>query len=664
MPNHGEGKFREAVRSAAFLAAGVALAVVVQKLLTMRSTPAAEKTAPEQLAPPSAPAAPVAAVATEKRVSPTPSPSPQPSNDSLRSPPYPGLATPPPTSASSTLELRREEAAAEERQLNGTGRSARSFRRGDSDSLANTTHTPVGLSHEGSLRGDFDDLDTLLERDNKINELKHKVLKRVAPVRSAPENVQDFLVDNMQYDVFNAGEVFCNQGDYGDTMFIIAFGKAEGFVDDKMVAVFRDGDFFGEVAALQGALRTATVTAVTRTIFFTITREVILECIAQHPPMKLEFEKRILQRKIERRFSVAEKRQPEVQRLIRDTVQQELAEFESKSRRDLVWKKNRRIGGGAFGEVYSAIDTRTGEPLAVKIIQMGEISDAMLVSLERESEIMERLHHPNVVRGYGLQRDPEHGRVHIIMELVPLGSLQKLLHEFGPLSEAAARTYASQMLHGLRYLHSEGILHRDIKPANALIGADGCIKLADFGISRLGLQHKTQTISGTPAYMAPDAINGRYSVASDVWAFGCTVLELITGQQPWSHLGLDSGTQLIFAIAMRSEPHPIPDYISPQLRDFFAITLSLEADRRGPDCATLLKHPWFSVPAADLPPPPPVHNGSFVASGSSGQYDDNGDPTAQITSLLVQLQSECNSIVSPASTVRSGPPTLDRPQGK
>jgi hypothetical protein len=189
MPTHGEGKFREAARSAAFLAAGVALAVVVQKLLSMRSTSAAEKAAPEQPAAPSAPAAPVAAVVTDKRVSPTPSPSPQPSNDSLRSPPYPGLATPPPTSASSTLELRREEAAAEERQLNGTGRSARSFRRGDSDSLANTTHTPVGLSHEGSLRGDFDDLDTLLERDNKINELKHKVLKRVAPVRSAPENV-------------------------------------------------------------------------------------------------------------------------------------------------------------------------------------------------------------------------------------------------------------------------------------------------------------------------------------------------------------------------------------------------------------------------------------------------------------------------------------------
>jgi CRP-like cAMP-binding protein len=290
----------------------------------------------------------------------------------------------------------------------------------------------------------------MIERSIRIRAMKQKLVRRIQPLRNAPPAVTEFLVDNMQHDTLAAGEAFCVEGDYGDTMFIIEFGKAEAHVGGKLVGVIRDGDFFGEAAALQGCLRVVSVTAVARTFYFSISRDVLMECIAMHPDLKVEFEKLIMLRKAERKYSVAERRRPEVQRMIKQEIAEELDEVTARSRKGVMWKKSRRIGGGAFGDVYSAIDVRTGEPLAVKTIQMGDISDAMLVSLEQESELMERLRHPNLVRGFGMQRDAENGKVHIIMELMPLGSLLKLISDYGPVSEAAARSYTCRCFRAWR----------------------------------------------------------------------------------------------------------------------------------------------------------------------------------------------------------------------
>jgi serine/threonine protein kinase len=195
-----------------------------------------------------------------------------------------------------------------------------------------------------------------------------------------------------------------------------------------------------------------------------------------------------------------------------------------------------------------------------------------------------------------------------------------------------------QMFQGLAYLHAHRILHRDVKPANALIGADARIKLADFGISRLGLQHNTQTISGTPAYLSPDAINGRYSVASDIWALGCTVLELVTGQRPWAHLGLESSTQIIFAIGLNPTPYPLPDSISPHLRDLLGTMLNLDPVART-DCSRLLAHSWFSIDAAELPS---AQNSHIVS-----EHEPEAETSAQVTHMLVQLHT-CGNFDPPS----------------
>jgi serine/threonine protein kinase len=175
--------------------------------------------------------------------------------------------------------------------------------------------------------------------------------------------------------------------------------------------------------------------------------------------------------------------------------------------------------------------------------------------------MMQRLQHPNLVQGFGFQRsssDPN--KVYILMELAPLGSLNRVLQQCGRMSEIAARNYIRQGLLGLQYLHRNGVLHRDIKPSNMLLAADGTVKLADFGISILAGSGATQTntLAGTPAYMSPDAICGRYSVASDIWAVGCSLLELVTGELPWSNLRLENSTQLIFHIATCGQPPTLP----------------------------------------------------------------------------------------------------------
>lgn len=503
-----------------------------------------------------------------------------------------------------------------------------------------------------------DDLESMLERREKVNMMKATLLKRIPALRNAPQTVRDFLVDNMQYDTLNADETFCVQGDYGDCMFLLAFGRANVMCNGKFVSVVRDGDYFGEAAAMEGCLRVATVQAVTRCDYFSISRDVLLECVVMFPPLKAEMEKQMLKRAAERDYSLEERRKPDVQRAIAERVRNEVAMQAERSSKKVKWRRNRRIGGGAFGDVYSAINTATGEPMAVKIIQIGHLSEKLLVALERESDLMQRLSHENLVKGYGLERDEEHGRVYILMELVPLGSLQTVLKEYGPVAEAAARAYAKELFAGLAYLHDQRVLHRDIKPANCLISAKGTIKLADFGISRMGLSLQTQNISGTPAYMSPDAINGRYSVASDLWAVGCTLLELITGEQPWGHLGLESSTQIIFHIATSPKPYPLPDSISPYLREVLSKLLNLDPDQRG-TAKDIMSMEWFSVDEDKLPEPAFGSQMSGDFNSPDRQHSDpdhRGAATANLTSFLVQLKDNDNS--TPSSSF-AGPSTQD-----
>ena len=156
--------------------------------------------------------------------------------------------------------------------------------------------------------------------------------------------------------------------------------------------------------------------------------------------------------------------------------------------------------------------------------------------------------------------------LNIILEYVENGSLDSLIKKFGKFPETLVATYVQQVLLGLDYLHSQGVIHRDIKGGNILTTKDGIVKLADFGVAtKLTDSEKSNSVVGTPYWMAPEVIemNGSLTSACDIWSLGCTVIELLTTNPPYSTLHPCSAM-----IKIVQEPMPLPENISDDLKDF------------------------------------------------------------------------------------------------
>src|ERR1700750_3127874 len=160
----------------------------------------------------------------------------------------------------------------------------------------------------------------------------------------------------------------------------------------------------------------------------------------------------------------------------------------------------------------------------------------------------------------------------------------------------------SQVLHGLLYLHEQGVIHRDIKGANILTTKNGKVKLADFGVSTSTLAgaDKEAQVVGTPYWMAPEIIqlSGATS-ASDIWSLGCTVIELLDGKPPYHKL---APMPALFRIVNDDHP-PLPEGASPLVRDFLMQCFQKDPNLRV-SAKKLLKHPWIvSTKKADVGKP-------------------------------------------------------------
>ena len=262
------------------------------------------------------------------------------------------------------------------------------------------------------------------------------------------------------------------------------------------------------------------------------------------------------------------------------------------------WQRGQLLGSGSFGKVYFGLNTRTGELLAIKQIEYGGMgpSDSAVNTahaLQREVCCLQALSHPNIVRYMGVERDDVRGTVSIFLEYCAGGSIASLLEKFGAFQEALARTYIRMVLEGLAYLHARQIMHRDIKGANVLVDAEGVCKLADFGASKI-LQHDlmsndgNRSLRGTPYWMAPEVIKQTgHSFPADVWSVACVLVEMLTGQPPWSHFS--SQISALFHIASSKAPPPLPQGISPSAVDFLLLAFRRNPRER-PGASYLLTH--------------------------------------------------------------------------
>ena len=219
------------------------------------------------------------------------------------------------------------------------------------------------------------------------------------------------------------------------------------------------------------------------------------------------------------------------------------------------WQRGVKIGQGNFGKVYTAINNETGDIMAMKEIPLQHNDHRTLKSVAEELRIFESIHHPHLVKHFGVEIHRE--EMLIFMEYCPEGTLEVLVSstEEG-LEEWLIRRYTRQLVDAVTCLHEAGVVHRDIKTANIFLTEEmKTIKLGDFGCAVKIKAHTTmpgelQGFVGTQAYMAPEVftrnMNEGHGRAADIWSLACVVLEMVQGVRPWADLA--SNYQIMFKV--------------------------------------------------------------------------------------------------------------------
>ncbi|MFD6230647.1 Stk1 family PASTA domain-containing Ser/Thr kinase [Streptomyces sp. NPDC060232] len=214
-----------------------------------------------------------------------------------------------------------------------------------------------------------------------------------------------------------------------------------------------------------------------------------------------------------------------------------------------------RIAAGGMATVYRAVDTRLDRILALKVMHPALASDAAFVDrFIREAKSVARLAHPNVVAVFDQGTDGPY--VYLAMEYVSGCTLRDVLRERGALQPRAALDILEPVLAALGAAHRAGFVHRDMKPENVLIGDDGRVKVADFGLVRSvdSVTNTTGSVLGTVSYLAPEQIeHGIADTRADVYACGVVLYEMLTGSKP--HLG-DSPAQVLYQHLHEDVPPP------------------------------------------------------------------------------------------------------------
>ncbi|XP_058101253.1 mitogen-activated protein kinase kinase kinase 18-like [Magnolia sinica] len=278
------------------------------------------------------------------------------------------------------------------------------------------------------------------------------------------------------------------------------------------------------------------------------------------------------------------------------------------------WTRGRAIGRGSSATVSMATDSRSGAIFAVKSAELIRSS-----FLQREQVILSRLDCPRVVAYMGHDVTAENGLLfyNLFMEYVDGGTLSDAIRRHGGrLSEPAIRSHTRSILEGLVYLHSERLVHCDIKGRNVLMGQEGA-KIADLGCARWADGIEKGPIAGTPLFMAPEVARcEEQGFPADVWALGCTLIEMATGCAPWPDMA--DPVSALYRIGYSAEVPEFPSWLSDEGKDFLSKCL-----RRCPTerwtANQLLKHPFVD----ELNSPPKQILASALSNSPKSTLDQS-----------------------------------------
>ena len=325
-----------------------------------------------------------------------------------------------------------------------------------------------------------------------------KSLSKISILKNLPTNKLEYLVQVISEEKFEDGDNIVTEGENGDKFYIIKSGKVDIFINNKYIRTLNEKEHFGERALFFHEKRSATIKAVGEVTVFSISHE--------------DFEKNIESNMKEYLMN-------------RLYLQDNVIEL-----KDLLFKMP--LGTGNYGNVSLVRNKKNKFPYAIKAISRNQINAEQLhLNLELERSILLKIDHPFIVKLVKSLKDKNN--VYFLMEYIKGKELFDVIRDIGLLNKPQTQFYGASLMLAVDYLHERKFIFRDIKPENVMVIQNGYLKLIDFGTAK-EISDRTNTIIGTPHYMAPEVILGEgYSFQVDIWSIAICMYEFVCGGVPF-----------------------------------------------------------------------------------------------------------------------------------